>query len=71
MSKATGSTGFFQRMLARPVPVIDADAADFGTCYGLEMSLAPLEEPPTPMPASAPGAGGWMRRLAQRTRAGS
>jgi hypothetical protein len=70
MVKATGSTGFFQRMLARPVPVVDADAADFGTCYGLELSLAPLEEAPLPLPSAAPGAGGWMRRFALRTRVG-
>ena len=37
----------FQRVLPRPAPA-EIDAADLGTCFGLECSLAPPEpEPPT------------------------
>ncbi len=68
MSKPARTNGLLQRWLARPEPAVD-DAADFGTCYGLDLSLAP---PPAPAPAAkAPrSSGGWARRLLLRGRVG-
>lgn len=68
MSKPARTNGLFHRWLARPEPAAD-DAADFGTCYGLDLSLTP---PPAPAPATeAPRArGGWTRRLRLRGRVG-
>ena len=40
----------FQRMLAPAAPS-EADAADLGTCFGLECSLA-IPESDTPIPAA-------------------
>ncbi len=70
MGKGSGSTGFFQRLLARPVPAIEDDAADFGTCFGLELSLAPAREEPAPAPAADKANAGWIHRLARRDRHG-
>ena len=68
MSKASSTPGLFQRLLARPAPAMEQDAADYGTCIGLEFSLDQAEAAPllpTPAPSRAPG---WMRRLAARGR---
>ncbi len=71
MGKASASTGFFQRLLTRPVPAIETDAADYGTCFGLELSLAPAAEESAPSPAAGPAPSGWIHRLARRDRTGS
>ena len=65
MSQASKSPGLFKRWLARPVQD-DQDAADLGTCIGLEVSL---DQPPEP-PQSPPGpqGQGWMQRLRGRSR---
>lgn len=65
MSKPARSPGLIQRWFARPLPTAD-DAADFGTCYGLDLSLTP---PPAPAPAAERPRAGWMRRLGRRGRA--
>ncbi len=66
MGKAAGSPGFFQRLLARPAPAVEDDAADFGTCFGLELSLAPVQDPPAPVPERGEPGAGWIRRLSRR-----
>jgi hypothetical protein len=65
MSHVSKSPGLFKRWLARPVE-IDQDAADLGTCIGLEISL---DQPPEPLEAlpGAPGLG-WIQRLKARSR---
>lgn len=71
MGKASASTGFFQRLLARPVPTIETDAADYGTCFGLELSLTPAPEEGTPSLAAGAEPSGWIHRLARRDRSGA
>jgi len=65
MSHASKSPGLFKRWLARPVQD-DPDAADLGTCIGLEVSL---DQPPEPLqpPPGQPGPS-WMQRLKARSR---
>ena len=65
MSHASKSPGLFRRWLARPVEH-DLDAADLGTCIGLELSL---DQPPEPSetPPGVPGQG-WIQRLKARSR---
>lgn len=51
-----------------------ADPADLGTCFGLELSLAPEPAPAQPedktsRPVSRAGWTGWMQRLAAKRRA--
>jgi hypothetical protein len=53
----------FQRMLSRPAPA-EPDAADLGTCFGLELSLDPgyadpADTPRSPLPE-------WVQRLGTR-----
>ena len=65
MSHASKSPSLFRRWLARPVQD-EQDAADLGTCIGLEVSLdQPPEPPETP---SGPKGQGWMQRLRTRSR---
>jgi hypothetical protein len=66
MSKPARSPGLIQRWFARPEPTAD-DAADYGTCYGLDLSLAP---PPAPAPAvdATRTRAGWARRFRLRSR---
>ena len=64
MRKASRSPGLFQRLMARPAP-LDHDAADMGTCFGLEMSLDQPDAVPGPALARS-RAPGWVQRLAGR-----
>lgn len=66
MDKPTRSSGLFQRWRARPEPAV-ADAADFGTCFGLDLSLTPTPLPAPPAAALRPRTG-WAQRLRLRTR---
>jgi len=52
----------FQRILARPTAV-EADAADLGTCFGLECSLAHAEPEPAAEVAPPSRRPRWFRRL--------
>jgi hypothetical protein len=65
MSHAIKSPGLFRRWLARPA-ADHQDAADLGTCIGLELSLEQPPEPPG-TPPSLPGLG-WIQRLKARSR---
>jgi hypothetical protein len=65
MSHAIKSPGLFRRWLARPAEA-PQDAADLGTCIGLELSLDQPPEPPG-APPSPPGYG-WIQRLRARSR---
>jgi hypothetical protein len=69
MSKAVKSQRWFStwRKAARP----DAnDAADYGTAFGLEMSLPDMVPAVTALNGdpSRPRKAGWMRRLAPRAK---
>jgi len=66
MSPASRAPGLFQRLLARPAPTFD-DAADLGTCFGLEVSLDQQDEAPQPA-AEPPRSASWVRRLTSRGR---
>jgi hypothetical protein len=66
MSKPARSPGLIQRWLARPAPTAD-DAADYGTCYGLDLSLA-AQPAPAPPPEAPRARAGWARRLRLRGR---
>ena len=65
MSKPNRTGGLIQRWFARPEPSSD-DAADYGTCMGLDLSLAPPPAPPAVL-AERPRTG-WTRRLRLRAR---
>jgi hypothetical protein len=67
MNKAERSfTRWFTAWRARPKAAATLDPADFGTTFGLELSL-PCAEPVT---RTAPPAGqGWRARWARRRRA--
>ena len=65
MSKAITPHRWFQGWRASP-PAAEVDAADYGTAFGLDLSLSPIEHelpPAAPAPGRQPG---WMRRLAVR-----
>lgn len=70
MSKAETPHRWFPVWRATP-PAADLDPADYGTAFGLDMSLsaidheAPVSEPsaPSPLVGRRPG---WVRRLAAR-----
>lgn len=67
MSKASTPPGLFQRLLTRPTPMLQ-DPADYGTCFGLDLSLDQASAGPAPTaPADRP-APGWMQRLSRRAR---
>ena len=57
--------GLFQRLLTRPAPQ-EYDAADMGTCFGLEMSLDQPDVAVLPPQATPGRARGWVQRLAGR-----
>ena len=66
MSKAITPHRWFPGWRASP-PAAEVDAADFGTAFGLDLSLSPIEHEPPPPAAPPPGRQpGWMRRLAVR-----
>lgn len=56
--------GFFSRKTERPEREHD-DAADLGTCIGLDASLDTLPWQPEPEPQPAPARAGWRRLLAR------
>lgn len=66
MSKPdTRPPGLFARLRSRPAPAA-FDAADMGTCFGLEVSLDQPDEVPVmaaPTPVRRPG---WIQRLGRR-----
>ena len=59
MSETQRRTGLFNRLWSRPEPTAD-DAADYGTCFGLELSLGAV------MPTTADARQPWQPRWAQR-----
>jgi hypothetical protein len=65
MNKVKQSNRWFSAWRATP-QLQEADPADMGTCFGLDLSLNPLhsETPPAPAPAAPPTGRGW--RLALR-----
>jgi hypothetical protein len=67
MNKLPSSTRLFKLGRARATPV-ELDAADLGTCFGLEVSMDQPAEVPAESPGKAQRAGGWLRRLASRQR---
>lgn len=58
------STGMLHRMLSRTAPA-EPDPADYGTCFGLEISLD--ETPPLPQ-ARTDAPLSWVQRLTSRTK---
>lgn len=64
MTKATTPNRWFPGWRA-PEAAVEVDAADLGTAFGLDLSLAELrhEPPPTVRAARQPG---WVQRLASR-----
>jgi hypothetical protein len=69
MSKASRNPGLFQRLLARPAPVFEDDAADLGTAFGMEVCLGRADAAAAALAAPAPRTSpGWVRRLTTRAR---
>lgn len=65
MSKAVNPHRWFPGWRASP-PAVDMDAADYGTAFGLDLSLMPVEHQ-APTKAAPPGRQpGWVRRLSAR-----
>ena len=66
MTKAVTPHRWFPGWRVSP-PAVDMDAADYGTAFGLELSMTPVEHesPPKapPPPSRQPG---WVRRLSAR-----
>ena len=65
MSKAITPHRWFQGWRASP-PAAIVDAADYGTAFGLDLSLSLIEHEPPPaalLPGRQPS---WMRRLTLR-----
>ncbi len=65
MDKPTRHHGLLQRWLGRPAAPSVADAADLGTCFGLDLSLTPTPLPAPPAAALQPSTG-WTRLLRWR-----
>ena len=66
MKKATRSTPrWFSTWRARPVATPDIDAADYGTAFGLDLSI-PSSDAPARTVAPAPQ--GWRARWSSRRR---
>jgi hypothetical protein len=66
MSKAATPQRWFSGWRAPAAPP-DSDPADFGTAFGLDLSLNETPAEPARAPKAAPRPG-WMRRLAARTK---
>ena len=47
-------------------PDADMDAADYGTAFGLDLSMSPVDFEPPPSTPPAGRQPGWVRRLAVR-----
>ena len=62
MSKAVTSKRWFSGWRAEERPT-EPDPADFGTAFGLDLSLCELDHKPAPSEVRRPG---WVRRLAER-----
>ena len=65
MSKAITPHRWFQGWRASP-PAAEVDAADYGTAFGLDLSLSPIEHEPPPAALLLGRQPGWVRRLALR-----
>lgn len=65
MTKAVTPNRWFLAWRARP-PAADMDAADFGTAFGLELSMLPIEHDAPPVAKAVGRRPGWVRRLAAR-----
>jgi hypothetical protein len=68
MNKLPSTSRLFKLGRARARPD-SLDAADLGTCFGLEVSLDQCDLVPAEAATTAQRAGGWLRRLASRQRA--
>jgi hypothetical protein len=67
MKKAARSTSrWFSAWRARPVAAPDIDPADYGTAFGLDLSLPGSD---TPARTVAPAPQGWRARWSLRRRA--
>ncbi len=66
MHKTSDSPGLFRRLVRRPVP-LEPDAADMGTCFGLELSFDAPATVPAP-PAAASRLPAWLPRLGVRAK---
>lgn len=65
MSKAVTPHRWFTGWRASP-PAVDMDAADYGTAFGLDLSMMPVEHDAPPPAAPASRQLGWVRRLSAR-----
>ncbi len=67
MNKLPNTSRLFKpgRTRAKPGAL---DAADLGTCFGLEVSLDQSDEAPAEPTTPAQRASGWLRRLTSRQR---
>lgn len=68
MSKASRNPGLFQRLLARPAPVFEDDAADLGTAFGMEVCLGRADAAAALAAAAPRTSPGWVQRLTARAR---
>ncbi len=67
MNKTSRSSGLLARLWSRPTPD-PTDAADLGTAFGLELSLAPFADGPPTARAWQPPI--WVQWLTSRGRGG-
>jgi hypothetical protein len=65
MANADSATRLFRRVRARPAPS-QPDFADFGTAFGLELSMQPAAEAAADANLASVRGDGWWRRLAAR-----
>lgn len=69
MNDPIRTAGLWQRLRSRPAAAAP-DAADLGTCFGLEISLGPAADALPAAPARRLRAPGWVQRLTSRPRLG-
>jgi hypothetical protein len=65
MANAVTATRRFRRSRVRPAPS-QPDFADFGTAFGLELSLQPAPDDVPSAPQTRVRGAGWWRTLAAR-----
>jgi hypothetical protein len=65
MANANSATRLFRRVRARPAPS-QPDFADFGTAFGLDLSMEPAGEAVADERLASVRGDGWWRRLAAR-----